>query len=121
MRKALFAFLLVATPLAAASAMPVSEFLAKAEALQKKGAMAMFSRDLRVIMNEGKASSAALRAERLAAVKAGRKPGYCPPAKQSMTSTEVMKHMQSIPPARRSMSFKAALGEMLARKWPCPA
>jgi len=42
----LIGVLLAAAPLASAAAMPVSTFLAKADRLQKKGPMAMFSGDL---------------------------------------------------------------------------
>lgn len=120
MTKLICVFALLALP-ATAQAMDVATFLTKANALEKKGAMAMFSGDLRLLMNEGKTASKALRAERLADVKAGRDPGYCPPAKGSTSSTEVLAHMRSIPPAQRSMSFKTALAGFLRKKYPCPA
>ena len=39
---------------APAAAMPVSTFLAKAEALKKKGPLAIFSNDVKVLMNQMK-------------------------------------------------------------------
>lgn len=106
---------------ASAYAMDLATFLTKANALEKKGAMAMFSSDLRLLMNEGKTASAQLRAERLADVKAGRKPDYCPPAKGGTNSNEVLAYMRAIPPAQRGISFKTAMAGFLAKKFPCPA
>ena len=120
MNKLPFALLIAATP-AVASAMDVATFLSKAEALQKKGAMAVFSSDLKPVMNEVKATGAAMKAERLADVKAGRRPDYCPPAKASSNSNELLAYLRTIPPAQRSMSFKAAMTSFMAKKYPCPA
>ena len=121
MNKIALALIAAAIPMTASSAMPVSQFLAKAEALQKKGAMALFSSDLGVLKKEMQTTGGQIRAERLAAVKAGRKPPFCPPAKASMNSDELLAHLRGIPPAQRGMSFKTAYQSFLARKWPCPA
>lgn len=114
-------FVTMLTLAAPASAMPVAEMIAKADALEKKGMMAMFSPDLKKLMNEGKTAATQLRDERLADIKAGRKPGFCPPEKSSMNSTEVMKHLRTIPVADRGMSFKTALAGLMRKKYPCPA
>ena len=42
---------LARAPLAAAEAMPISTFLAKADALKSKGTLALFSGDLRFLTN----------------------------------------------------------------------
>lgn len=102
-----------------AQSMTVATFLAKAEALQKKGKMAIFSKDLRIVMREGKAAGAALRADRLADVKAGRPPAFCPPKKAELDSNEVLGHFRAIPPAQRGMTVKAALGGLMRKKFPC--
>ena len=102
-------------------AMTVSEFLKKADALEKKGAMAMFSGDLRLLMNEGKTAGKALRAERLADIKAGRKPNACPPKNGSIGSDEVLAHFRAIPPQQRGVSVKTALAGLMRKKYPCPA
>ena len=115
----------VAAPHGAASAqmMPVPQFLAKAEALEKKGAMALFSSDVGVLKKEISESAAQLRAERLAARKAGRKPAYCPPEKGgALGSTELLAHFRAIPPAERArMRVRDGLRSLMIRKYPCPA
>ena len=70
---------LAALPLAAASAMPVSTFLNKANTLKKKGPLAMFSGDLKLLMTQVKTDAGELRSERLAAKAAGTRPAFCPP------------------------------------------
>lgn len=119
MRKLAGMMLLVAVP-SALNAMPLSEFLPKAEALQKKGAMALFSSDMGLLKNELKAAGAQLRAERLSAAQAGRKPAYCPPPKGGLNPNELVTYLQTIPPAQRGMSFKDAYKSFLIKKYPCP-
>lgn len=124
MRKSILALALAASPFAAAQAqtMPVSTFLAKADALQKKGAMALFSKDIGVLKAEITNSGKALRAEQVAAEKAGRTPATCLPAKKAaINSNELLAHFRSIPPAQRSMSVKAGFAGLMRKKFPCPA
>jgi hypothetical protein len=123
MRKLVLTFILAAAPISAAVAqsMPVAQFLAKAEALQKKGAMALFSGDIGLLKREIQNSGKQLRAEQNAAQKAGRKPATCMPAKASMNSNELLTHFRSIPPQRRGMPVKAGLAELMRKKYPCPA
>ncbi len=123
MRKIALALLIAAVPVAAqAQNMTVSEFLSRAEALKKKGAMALFSSDIGRLKNEVMNSGKQLRAERLAAQKAGRKPAFCPPeqGKGSINSDELLAHFQSIPPAQRGMSVKAGFAGLMRKKYPCP-
>ena len=119
--KILIATALLAAP-AAASAMPVSTFLAKAEALEKKGALALFSGDLKLLMNEIKANSVALRAENIAAEKARRPKAYCTPAGGAkLSDKDIMGAMQAVPAAQRATtSTKDAMRAYLARRYPCP-
>ena len=118
---AVLALVLAAPTVAQAQAMPISEFLSRADALKKKGPMALFSGDIKKLKGEIENSAKQLRAERLAGQKAGRKPTYCPPAKGSIDSDELLTHFQSIPPAQRGMNVKAGLAGLMRKKYPCPA
>ena len=115
-----FAVALAAAP-AAASAMPVATFLAKASALKAKGPFALFSGDLKLLTNEIKANSIALRAENEAAAKAGRPKAYCtPPGGAALSQDDIMQAMQAVPPqARDRTDTKDALRAFLARRFPC--
>jgi hypothetical protein len=125
MLKYCFVLLLAAAPLGAlqAQSMPVSQFLGKAEALKKKGPLALFSSDLKLLKAEIQKSGASLRAERLAAKAAGRRQAFCPPeGPASLNSEEVLNHMRSIPAAQRPrMPVREAMRGLMARKYPCPA
>ncbi len=124
MRKAALGMLIMAAPLTAAHAqtMTVAEFLAKADALKKKGAMALFSSDIGRLKNEIVNSGKQLRAERLSARQAGRTPAFCPPeqGKGSINSDELLAYFQSIPPAQRGISVKAGFAGLMRKKYPCP-
>lgn len=121
MKTFVLATALAAIPLTTAAAMPLSQFLPKAEALKRKGAMALFSSDLKIIKREMQTSTGQIRAERLAAVKAGRRPDFCPPAKTAIDADELLNHLRAIPAGQRGMPFKAAYKSFLVRKFPCPA
>ena len=123
MRKTILFLILSMAPLAPlhAQSMPVATFLAKADALKKKGALAFFSGDLGRLKSEIQNSGKAIRLEHQAAVKAGRKPGFCIPAKASFTSTELLDHFRAIPPAQRNMPVKAAFASLVRKKYPCPS
>lgn len=107
---------LVAQP---AGAMTVNEFLAKAVALRAKGMMALFSSDLGVLKRETKTAMEALRADRLAAEKAGRKPLYCPRPGAKTDSDEFLSALQAIPPAERGVSIRDGFARVLAKRFPC--
>ena len=120
MRKAILALALAAAPLSALQAMNVAEFLQKADRLEKKGMAAMFSSDMRLLKGEIQTASRQLRAERLAAERAGRRGAYCPPAKAGLNSRELLAHFRSVPPAQRGVTqVKDALRSYQARKYPC--
>ena len=120
MNKIVFALLLAAVP-AAVSAMPLSVFLPKAEALKKKGAMALFSSDMGVVKKQFSIAAQKVVAERRATVKAGGKPAYCPPAGAKIDTDDLLNHLRAIPAAQRGMTFTAAYKSFLVRKFPCPA
>jgi hypothetical protein len=119
--KKLAAAIMFAAMAVPAQAMNVAEFLVKAEALQKKGAMALFSKDFGVLKTEFKTVGASMKADNAAAIKAGQKPAYCAPEKTTLKVEDLMAHMRAIPPAQRGMSFKQGMTLFMKKKYPCPA
>ena len=107
----------------AATAMPVSTFLAKADKLQNKGPLAMFSGDLKLLMSQIKTDAAELRAENKAAAAAGKPKAYCTaPGGVKMSNRDILSAMNAVPPAQRARtSTKDALRAYFARRFPCPA
>ena len=121
-KKLVLAAALIALP-AALHAMTVAVFLEKADALKSRGALALFSSDLRLLKGEVQTAALSLRAERLAAVRAGRRPAFCPPgAGGRFDSDELLRHFHAIAPAQRArMEVREGLRSLLVRKYPCPA
>ena len=122
-----FKFLIAVTALlvpvaASAQSMNAENFLQRANKLKAKGPMALFSRgEIKVLMNEGKTSFDASRHQRLAAVKVGKQPRYCPPeAPQRMGSDEFMNRLAAIPRAdRQRITMTEATTRILIAKFPC--
>jgi hypothetical protein len=113
--------LLAFSSAAAAQNMPLQTFLSKGEALNKKGPLALFSGDLKLLKREMQASANQLKAERLAAVKAGKRPAYCAPNGTPLSSDEILAHFRSIPPAARArMTSKDGFRSLMVKKHPCP-
>jgi hypothetical protein len=105
----------------AAASTTVETFLARSEALQARGFMAMFSSDVGVLREEMQDSVAALRLERQQAIQAGRQPAFCPPERASTTSSELLGYFRTIPaPLRARMEVRDGLRGFMARKYPCP-
>jgi hypothetical protein len=107
---------------AAAQTMNAERFHQRATKLQKKGAMALFSRgEIKALTNEGQAAAKRAREQRLATIKAGGKPRYCPPdGPQRMNSDEFMKRLAAIPVAERGrIDMTEATIRILATKFPC--
>lgn len=125
MKKLAVALLLAVVPMSGAYAqnMPLSQFLERATALEKKGAMALFSSDMKRLKKEMQTSAKELRAERLAAQRTGKKPAFCPPEKQSgLAVGEILGHFRSIPAAERNrMTSKDGFRSLMVKKYPCPA
>ena len=120
MRKAILAMLLAAVPITGLHAMNLAEFLQKADRLEKKGMTAMFSSDFRLLKSEIQTASQALRAERLAAERGGRRGAYCPPAKSDFSTNELLAYFRAVPSAQRArIPVKDALKSFLVRKYPC--
>lgn len=116
--------LLLAIPAAAsAQSMNAETFYQKGLALKKKGPLALFSGDLKPMLSEGQAAGKAASVARRAALKAGKKPRYCPPAEvNGMDSSEFFDRLGRIPQAtRRRIDMTEATNRLLAGKYPCPA
>jgi hypothetical protein len=122
MRKAIALFVLACAAAAGpAAAMDVATYLGKVEAVRAKGIRAMFSTEAQALQDEIVTGGAALRRERLAAVKAGRRPAYCPGEHATLTQQEIFGALNAVPPARRARTeVKDALRSAFARKYPCP-
>jgi hypothetical protein len=102
---------------AAAQNMPVSSFLAKADALAAKGMMAMFSSDVTALKDEIKAASTAYRAS-----PASRAPRSCPPVpgQAKVSSDEIIAAFRAMPLAQRTTtSVKSAFTDFMVRRYPC--
>ena len=101
--------------------MPVATFLAKADALQRKGPMALFSSDLKLLANQIKRDAGELRAENKAAEAAGRQKSYCTPAGGvKLTNRDILGAMNAVPPPQRAATeTKDALRAYFARRFPC--
>jgi hypothetical protein len=115
---AVAASLLVPT---AAQAMTVAQFLAKAKALQAQGALAILSPDAELLKREVASIRAAYTADLRAARAAGKTPHSCPPetGKPRISPRQMLAELEKIPPARRSMSMKAAVYAYMKREYPC--
>lgn len=118
---AALALVLLATPaLAEPGDMSAAAFLAKADALRAKGAMALLSGDIKLLKAEGQAAGQAYRARLRADKAAGRTPHSCPPPKSSINSTQIIAHLRSYPAAQRPrITMKAAISDLMAKTYPC--
>ena len=110
------ALLAMTTP---AAAMPVRDFLPRAERLMAKGMAAMFSADRKPIMAEMKRVGQAYKADITAAKSAGRTPRSCPPAKMQIDPKVFMTYLRAIPTAQRGMDMTEAFHRYMAAKHPC--
>ena len=116
--------LLLALPAAAsAQSMNAETFYQKAMGLKKKGPMALFSGDIKVLMREGQGAGKAAGMARKAALKAGARPRYCPPSDvRGMGQGEYMDRLGRIPQAeRRRIDMTEATNRIMGAKYPCPA
>jgi len=116
-------FLGIVTLTSGAAAMPVSTFLTKAEALQKKGPLAMFSGDLKLLMSQIKADAGKIREERLAAKAAGKPTAFCPPESGTkLSDKDILAAMEAVPASEHPRTdTRVALRNLLARRHPCRA
>ncbi len=123
MLRFLIAALMAATPLSGAWAqnMNAETFHKRAQALKKKGAMAIFARgEIKKLTSEAQAAAKKAREQRLATLSAGGKPRSCPPEGSRMNSDEFMSRLAAIPPAERArIDMTEATIRILATKYPC--
>ena len=96
--------------------MSVTQFLAKAHALQAQGAAAARSPDLKLLQTEMVRVAKAYRAS-----PSGRPPQSCPPppGKGHISAPELIGDLNAIPVARRGMSMDAAFTAIMKRRYPC--
>lgn len=115
------ALALATIPMTGAWAMDVATFLAKADALKRKGPLALFSSDLKLLTNHIQTDFVRLRSERLAAQAARTTMAFCPPAAGvKLTDKDILLAMQAVPEERRgTTSTREALKIFLARRFPC--
>lgn len=109
--------LLAAAP--AGASMTLAEFLPKANALQAKGMGAIFSRDLRPVMNEMKRVGAEMKAESERRRAAGLPKRACPPEGTKLDSGQLLAMLNAIPPAERGISVKEGMIRAMAKRFPC--
>ncbi|KUR73783.1 hypothetical protein AQZ52_00830 [Novosphingobium fuchskuhlense] len=101
--------------------MSVATFLAKAEALQAKGIMAMFSSDVTLLKEEAGGAAQAYRRQLKQEAAAG-KPSACPPEHGSINSNDLIAHMQTYAAADRPrISVGQAIADLFRKRYPCPA
>ena len=107
--------------MASAQSMSAETFFQKAQALQRKGMMAMFSSDVKKLMKEAKAAGETARSQRLAALQAKLKPRYCPPpGSQRIGSDEFMQRLAALPRAERlRIDMTEAMIRIMVAKFPC--
>lgn len=111
---------LIAAPAHAAGGdMSVAAFLSKADALKAKGAMALFSPDIKVLQAEGQAAGEAYRS-RLVSERAAGKPSSCPPKGAKVSSDQVLSHLRTYPaPARPRVTMRSAMADFFIKTYPC--
>ena len=119
--KLILAGLMIALPASAAQAMDVATFLAKADALQGKGMLALFSSDIGLLKREITDDVKALVDEARAAASAGRPHPFCPqPGRMALNSNEILATMRTVPAAERPRTdVRQPLKTLLSRKYPC--
>lgn len=95
-------------------------FYSDAQALKAKGPMALFSSKLKPLMKEGQAAGETLRQSRMAAIKRGEKPSYCPPEGGKMGQQEMLDGLGRIPVnERRTLPLSQGMLRVLQAKYPC--
>ena len=107
---------------AAAQSMNAETFHQRATSLQKKGVMALFSRtEIKALTDEGQAAGAKAREQRIAAVKAGKDPRFCPPkGPVTIDSKEFISRLSAIPASERQrIDMTEATTRILTAKFPC--
>lgn len=120
------AFALLAVPalflgaVPASARMPAATFLAKADALRRRGPLALFSADLKLLQVEAEAAGDELHAEHLAKVGRHERTDYCPPNRKLLGPHELIDGLHALPSAElRTLDIKQAMHAILVRNYPC--
>lgn len=110
----------VAMPAAAAPGdVNAQAFYAKTMSIKAKGAMALFSGDVKPMKAQIEEAAARVRAENLAA-KARGKPLYCPPTGLKGGAGFVIETLGTVPEGRRrQLTLVEAWREAMIAKYPC--
>jgi hypothetical protein len=104
---------------AAAQAMTVDQFLAKADALKARGMMAMLSPDVGVLKSEMAEALQAWQARKAARKAAGKPPLACAPEGTTMSRDEMLGALAALPPAQRAGSVRDGVARMFMAGYPC--
>lgn len=112
---------LVSTPaLAVPGDMSVASFLAKADSLRAKGALALLSSDIKLLKTEGVAAGQAYRAQ-LVQERAQGRPSSCPPKGTKIGSDQLIGHLRAYPAAARPRTtMRVAMADFFIKTYPCP-
>ncbi|WP_374514228.1 hypothetical protein [Brevundimonas sp.] len=122
-RPALFAavVLCLALTATAARAMTVREFLAVADRLPQN-ASAVLRPEGRRLVNEVSEAVHRIRAEQAEALRDGRRPAHCIPARGTgITPRGLLARFRALPAERRDLSVTEALRQWMAERHPCGA
>lgn len=115
----LLALALPSAAFAARGDMNLAVFIAKAEALQAQGPLALMSPDLDLLKAEGKAAGESYRA-RLIKERAAGKPSSCPPDNAQIVPEELVSFLKSYPAqVRPRVSIRQGVADYFIRKFPC--
>lgn len=106
------------------SSLSVADVLTKSDALEKRGMLAVFSSDLRLIKAEAQRDVDAFAVQLRTARNAHRTLPACPPEssdgwKIAFDTEEVLRYYRSIPPQQRGISSRQAFAEFMRIKYPC--
>ena len=105
--------------LAARGDMSLAVFVAKADALQAQGPLALFSPELEVLKAEGKAAGESYRARLLNERAAGR-PSSCPPDSAQIIPEELLAFLKKFPAnVRPRVTIRQGVADYFIKKYPC--
>lgn len=118
---AAFLLLALASPAAAAAPGTAENFLNRADRLLGKGPFALVDSDYKRLKREGTAAGDSIRLEREAAERAGKPIFYCSPEPRAeLGDREFLAELRKIPQAKRQrLTLRAAMLQVLQRKYPC--
>jgi hypothetical protein len=110
----------LAAPAWAAPRMNAAVFLAKADSLRRRGPLALFSSDLKILQAQAETAGDELKAEHDAAKRDGRALAYCTPNRKVLGAQELLDGLHRIPAAElRRMDIKQAMHTVLVHNYPC--